>query len=267
MRLFNFYIEWSEKDQHRSMRLVLDLLAVLIVQNPSVQLGRETKVQILQTLISISIRQSTRPLVKSSISCLNYLLTKSVCTLDDIASTYRALQVSAARLPSLSLWRQFVHEMFHWMNLHYVCPVAGRLLVTVFGGLREAASATGPDSAEDSHFTVEVWHQWLQDGLSAFPDILENIKLYIFVPLFDSDRTASLQLLEHLSRLQPLKDSEGSNLDDSAMLQLAALEVGKKSGLVEDPGEDTRLSCLRPNLTITRSARPEDGVFRCACPQ
>ncbi|KAL8329312.1 hypothetical protein RB597_004850 [Gaeumannomyces tritici] len=232
MTLFNFYIEWNEKDQHRSMKLVLDLLLVLIGQNPDPKTAAAVRSQILVSLVSIITRQSTRPLVKSCINSLNHLFGRSVYDLDDIARTYREVEPAVAALPELDLWRRFCGDLVSWMYLHYVCSVAGKFIVTLFKALLARSSI---DNSNLQGFTVQTWLSWLHKELRVNPGILENMKLYIFGPLF-KDRPLSLELLDILNR--PTESGEGSQdeLDSIAVLRLAALEVGKKSGLVDDPG-------------------------------
>ncbi|CAK7265364.1 hypothetical protein SEPCBS119000_001474 [Sporothrix epigloea] len=234
MRLFHFYIEWNEKDQHRSLKLVLDLVAFLIVQNPHDATRTMLRTEILQTLVGIISRNSTRPLVKSAIGSLQYLLGKGVYSFEEVAQVYgreMAHDAAVSNKPSLAVWKRLVADMFEWMTLHYVCPVAGKFLVIIFTYLQTATTESNTPLFPD--FNVELWLQWLRSGLSMHPTILEDVKLYFFIPLFKTDRKNSLRLLEILN-----KAAEGgiTSSFDSALLQLAALEVGKKAGLVDDPG-------------------------------
>ncbi|CAK7204368.1 hypothetical protein SEUCBS139899_007124 [Sporothrix eucalyptigena] len=250
LRLFHFYIEWNEKDQHRSLKLVLDLVALLVVQNPVPATKTALGDEILQTLVAIISRKSTRPLVKSSIGSLHHLLGKGVYDYEEVARAYsREVGDDAAvsAKPSLAVWQRLVADMFAWMTLHYVCPVAGKFLVAVFTYLQTASTAITSKETGDvtgpplfPAFTVELWLQWLRNGLSVHPAILEDVKLYFFIPFFKTDRARSLQLLEILNKNQlstTIAESETTeNSFDAAVLQLAALEVGKKAGLVDDPG-------------------------------
>ncbi|KAL1888739.1 hypothetical protein Sste5346_009365 [Sporothrix stenoceras] len=238
LRLFHFYIEWNEKDQHRSLKLVLDLVALLVVQNLDAAARTTLRNEILQTLVAIVSRKSTRPLVKSSIGSLHYLLGKGVYEYEEVAQAY-SREVGGSEdtpmEPSLDIWCRLVADMFAWMTLHYVCPVAGKFLVAVFAYLQTATVSPEENSAPlFPQFTVELWLQWLRDGLAVHPGILEDVKLYFFIPFFKTDRARSLQLLEILNRNEV--SSEKNNDTVGAVLQLAALEVGKKAGLVDDPG-------------------------------
>lgn len=241
LRLFHFYIEWNEKDQHRSLKLVLDLVALLVVQNPDAATRMALRNEILQTLVAIVGRKSTRPLVKSSIGSLHYLLGKGVYEYEEVARAY-SREVSGGEdtpmEPSLDIWRRLVADMFAWMTLHYVCPVAGKFLVAVFAYLQTATVSPEEKSGPlFPQFTVELWLQWLRDGLAVHPTILEDVKLYFFIPFFKTDRARSLQLLEILNKNEVSSTAEKDNNDTvGAVLQLAALEVGKKAGLVDDPG-------------------------------
>ena len=267
LRLFHFYIEWNEKDQHRSLKLVLDLVALLVVHNPDVATRTALRDEILQTLVAIVSRKSTRPLVKSSIGSLNYLLGKGVYEYEEVARAYSREMgddAATASKPSLAVWQRLVADMFAWMTLHYVCPVAGKLLVAVFTYLQTAAAETKPPLFPE--FTVELWLQWLRDGLSVHPAILEDVKLYFFIPLFKSDRARSLQLLEILNRNQlstTIANSAAADNNsgfDAAVLQLAALEVGKKAGLVDDPGLNLTGKTAKGGVIVLNEA-VLDGVL------
>ncbi|ERS99081.1 hypothetical protein HMPREF1624_04276 [Sporothrix schenckii ATCC 58251] len=241
LRLFHFYIEWNEKDQHRSLKLVLDLVALLILQNPDEATRTALRNEILQTLVTIISRKSTRPLVKSSIGSLHYLLGKGVYDYEEVARAYGREVGDDDDIPtepSLDTWRRLVADMFAWMTLHYVCPVAGKFLVAVFAYLQTTATFhEDGGSALFPEFSVEMWLQWLRNSLEVHPTILEDVKLYFFISFFKTDRTRSLQLLEILNKNEVSTATEKENNDTvGAVLQLAALEVGKKAGLVDDPG-------------------------------
>ncbi|WZH44845.1 putative death-receptor fusion protein-domain-containing protein [Fusarium acuminatum] len=154
LKLFNFYVEWNESDNHRSMKLVLDLLPQLIRRNPDEQAGQATKAAILDNLVSIVTGKSSKPLAKSAIKALDYLLTKDIVTLDEIRS--------------------------------------------------------------------------------------KSVKNYIFLPLFKADKTEALGFLKRMNENEAVSAGDEIDLNLTALLQLAALEIGKKVGLVEEPalGDD-----------------------------
>ncbi|KAK3331951.1 putative death-receptor fusion protein-domain-containing protein [Cercophora scortea] len=247
-RLFHFYLEWCEHDPHRALRLVLDILVVSTTENPSPEVGREIREHILDTVVSIVARVSTTQLTKSGLQCLDHLLTKRSFDLDDVARKYREIQPSAAGLPSLSMWRSFAFDLFTWMKLSYVSPLAGKCLVHVIRGLDYAASNNA--TAEADGFTMEVCQKWLQDALMQDRNILDDIKNYVLVPIFKSDRDRSLSL-----RL--LEAFNGQELtDQTILLQLPTLELGKKSGLVEEPSNESEPSpsslVVLPNTLLNK---------------
>lgn len=176
-----------------------------------------------------------RPVVKSCMSALTQFLTKGVITLEHVARQYRSLRPDLAGMPITVLWQNWVAEVFKWMELHYICPVAGKFLVVIFSMLSAESSSADKDTAAE--FTVKVLRKWLEDALSADPSILESVKNYVFAPMFKSDRKLSLALLEELNESGP--DSNMSSLvaDATALLHLAALEVGKKSSIVDEPSK------------------------------
>lgn len=232
MRLFDFYIEWNEHDQHRSMRLVLDVLTTTFSRNADPEVGRAIMTTILDTLVSIITRRSTRPLVKSSLHCVVHFLSKQAVTLDDLATTYRRVDPEVRDVATLALWASLVSVMFSWMDLHYVCPIAGKFIVNIFTGLTNlCASGSWPDL--DS-FGARTWQQWIQDGLRSDMRRLESVKTYVLTPLFSADRRSSLEFLKIYNE-QSLETKDALS-GDWALLRLAILEVGKKAGLVDEPG-------------------------------
>jgi hypothetical protein len=243
MRLFDFYIEWNEHDQHRSMRLVLDVLTTTFLRNPNPEVGMRIKTTIMDTLVSIIAKQSTRPLVKSSLHCVVHFLSKHAIALDDVAATYRRVNPQVRELSTLLLWRSLVGVMFSWMDMHYVTPIAGKFIVNVFSGLQSMAQAgTHPDL---DGFGAGTWQEWLQDALVSNMDRLESVKNYIITPLFTVDRRSSLELL---------KIYNGGRITDAltgkwALLHLSILEVGKKAGMVDEPGTYSNTSSMLLPLT------------------
>ncbi|KAK7742126.1 hypothetical protein SLS53_004712 [Cytospora paraplurivora] len=233
--LLNFYLEWNEKDAHRSMRLVLDLISMLISQNPSTQVRETVKENILSTLVSVIARISMRPLVKSCLSCLNHLLLKSIFTLDDVLRKYGTLRPDLAGKPDLILWQEWVAEVFSWMKLHYACPVAGKLLVLIFSGLYSPAGKPAKMTAGSAEFNVGIMRMWVETALAKNPDALESIKNYILAPLIKFDRALSIAFLEELNKSRPEEHASGDELDTAALLHLAALEIGKKASVVDEP--------------------------------
>lgn len=231
--MLNFYIEWNEKDAHRSMRLVLDLLSMLIPQNPDAQVKKAVKEDILSTLVSIIGRKSMRPLVKSSLNCLSHLLVKKIFTMDDVVRQYRTIRPDLADEPDITLWQEWVTELFRWMTQHYACPVAGKLLVIILSGLY--SSSRNPAKTTSSRFDVGTMRRWVETALSVNPDLLEVAKNYLVVPLFKYDRALSVAFLEELNNRRPEEYAQSDELDVPALLHLAVLDVGKKSSVVDDP--------------------------------
>uniref|UniRef100_A0A0D2XDB7 DUF2428 domain-containing protein n=1 Tax=Fusarium oxysporum (strain Fo5176) TaxID=660025 RepID=A0A0D2XDB7_FUSOF len=233
IQLFNFYVEWNESDNHRSMKLVLDLLPQLIRRNPDEKAGQETKSTILDNLVLIVTGKSSKPLAKSAIKALDHLLAKDIVTLDEIRSSYVTLQQKDTSKNPLEVWKSFIFELFHWMTLHFVCPTAGRFIVCVYRGLRSQ------DQRETSgQLSIETWHRWLLEAINEEPSILEPIKNYIFLPLFKADKSEALGFLKRMNEHEAVSAGHEIDINLPALLQLAALEIGKKVGLVEEPALD-----------------------------
>ncbi|KAK3902107.1 putative death-receptor fusion protein-domain-containing protein [Staphylotrichum tortipilum] len=103
----------------------------------------------------------------------------------------------------------------------------------------EPTTAAQDTTASDSEsFTLEVWRQWLQDALAQKPETLEDLKNYVLASIFKTDRESSLRLLGMFNQSQPLTAVSHDLADQQLLLQLAALELGKKHGLVEEPSND-----------------------------
>jgi hypothetical protein len=232
--LFNFYIEWNEKNQHRSMRQVLELLSSLISLNPDVERADSVKEAILRRFLSITTHQSAQPLVKPAFKLLESFLGKDTISTSDLIYYYEdqisSRQSDADTEPDRNTsWDSFISEVFEWLTLPDVSPAAGKFLVTLFGRLR---NESGRSQLTDH--TV-LWQRWIRTGLRENAETLENVKNYLFPPLFKLDRSGSLLFLEDLNSQGPLSGLQIQDSNAHSLLHLAAIEVGKKTGLVEDP--------------------------------
>jgi hypothetical protein len=235
--LFRFYIEWNEKNQHRSMRQVLELLASLISLNPDEDTSDTVKESILQRLLSIITHQSAQPLVKPAFKSLECFMGKGTISTGALIDCY-TLRISSNESDSdmgserKHFWNSFISEVFEWLTLADVSPAAGRFLVTLFVKLRNESGRS------HIHDDTVLWQRWIRNGLSKNPEILENVKNYLFPPLFKLDRTGSLLFLSDLNSQGPISGLQMKDSNAHSLLQLAAIEVGKKSGLVEQPSRN-----------------------------
>ncbi|RDW59572.1 hypothetical protein BP6252_12659 [Coleophoma cylindrospora] len=236
--LFNFFIEWNEKNQNRSMRQILDLLASLLLKHPEQSTAQSIKTLFIQRLISIVSHQASQPLVKPAFKALECFLTKKTFSAEELFFVYQEERVrvgaSNDEKPSvidIQSWDDFVSEVFDWMALPDIAPAAGKFLVTLFRELRRDST----ESSSNATGHAQLWQRWIRDGLSKDPDALENFKNYLFPPLFKLDRDGSLAFLEDLNKQKPMSELKSLDLTAHSFLQLAALEAGKKAGLVEEP--------------------------------
>ena len=230
--LFDFYVEWDESDHHRSMRLVLDVIIQLLKENPDAEAANATRHKLLTSTVSIIIGTVTKPAAKSALKTLDYFLTKGVLTVDGLKSFYVACRPSpsaeAQSEPDLEPWRSFFGELFHWTGLHFVSQTAGKLMVTLYLGLRLRGKTT------DSVLPIQTWLDWLLPALKDDPTLLETMKIYFFFPLFKADSEQAIMLLQTVMNREAIA-SEDLSLDIPALLRLVVLETGKKVGLVEEP--------------------------------
>ncbi|KXJ97534.1 putative death-receptor fusion protein-domain-containing protein [Microdochium bolleyi] len=225
--MFNFFVEWNEQDAHRSMRLVLDFLVVSATQNPSPQARQSIKSRILNETVSIITEKSSRPSIKSALTALDHILQKKLVNLSDVLAAYQTIHKSTTNKDKS--WHNFTTQVFDWMVLHYVCPAAGKLIVTI---LTNEWSEDGQERHPPS-----TWHSFISPSLKANPELLEPIRLYILIPLFKADRTGALEYLNQLTSLQGLTGDRGEGWNLDAMLWLSMLEAGKKVGVVDEPGQ------------------------------
>lgn len=232
LKLFNFYIDWNEYDHHRSMRLVLDLIAVLLRKNPDQHAAAGTKDALLGDLVSVVSGCSVKPVAKSAIKTLDHFLGKHVFTLDDIRVSYVSYRSDSKGRSPVEVWGMFIGDLFDWMCLHFVCPAAGKLVVTLYRMLRQGRG--GPEQIP----TIDLWYSWLLMFVRKEPTLVERIKNYVFLPLFKIDRKEALLFLQKMNNDQPVSASEKLSVDIPALIQLAALETGKRVGLVEEPDLD-----------------------------
>jgi hypothetical protein len=228
------------------MRQVLELLASLISLNPDRDISDTVTDLILQRLLSIITHQSAQPLVKPAFKSLECFLGKGTISTTALIDSYRDRVFSNQsgsdrRSDRYSSWNSFISEVFEWLTLPDVSPAAGKFLVTLFIKLRNKSTAS---QLHTTDHTV-LWQQWIRSGLRKNPETLENVKNYIFPPLFKLDRAGSLLFLGDLNSQGPISGLQIQDSNAQSLLQLAAIEVGKKSGLVEDPSMNLPLcNCI-----------------------
>lgn len=235
-RLFDFYVESNEQNSHRSLRLILEYLVYSISRNPTAELGASVKAKLLQDAVTMVTRQSSKPSVKSAMSYLDYIIQKDLVPLSDVLETYR--EVHDIPRDSELTWDDFVAKLFDWMELQYVCSVAGTLLVTIFTSPWSKGSST--------RFHPDSWQKFIYRALEANVELLEPIKLYVFIPLFRVDRPGALEYLQNMYSLQSLTTNQSTGWDLNSMIWLAMLEAGKKAGVVEEPGSGKRRITIPP---------------------
>ncbi|PVH78131.1 hypothetical protein DL98DRAFT_258029 [Cadophora sp. DSE1049] len=256
--LFNFYIEWNEKNQARSMRQVMELISTMIAKNPSEEMKVVIKKAIIERDMAIVTHQAAQPLVKPAFKSLESLMGKGTIAAKDLLDAYQERHVhgtassdemepetefsvmlkqemSSEKVhniddPQASPWDSFFSEMFDWMTYADISPAAGKFLVTVFRDLRTTSVIL-----RSSANSTASWQRWIRRGLGRNPEALENVKNYLFPPLFKLDRVGSLSFLEELSKKSSTGGTQSHDMDAQSLLQLSAMETGKKAGLVEEP--------------------------------
>ncbi|KAI0506793.1 putative death-receptor fusion protein-domain-containing protein [Xylaria bambusicola] len=229
MKLFNYFIDWNEQDSHRSMRLVLDYLVTSIMYNPDVEISKSIKSAILRDTISVITLQASRPSTKSSMIALDHLLQKKVVYLGEVLHTYQHLCGDTHE----ATWDSFISRVFAWMEFQNVWTVAGKLLVTIL---------TQPWYRDDksSRHHPNTWHKFILNGVKVNPEILEPVKVYLFMPLFKADARSTLMYVRELTSMQKITTNDSQGWDVNAMIWVALLEAGKKTGVVGEPDHGSK---------------------------
>ncbi|KAK6582273.1 hypothetical protein PZA11_004681 [Diplocarpon coronariae] len=246
IELFEFYIEWNEKNQNRSMRQVMELISTMIIKNPSLETAHSIKKSILGRDISIITHQDAQPLVKPAFKSLESLMSKGTINAKDLLDAYPSTTLLAqevsveqengvqSRLRAASVetsaWDGFFSAMFEWMTFPDISPAAGKFLVTIFRDLR-----TTSGNVKKGPSDTPPWQRWIRRGLGKHPEALENVKNYLLTPLFKFDKVGSLAFLEDLNKHNNTRSMNYQEMGAHSLLQLAAMETGKKAGLVEEP--------------------------------
>jgi hypothetical protein len=220
------------------MRQVLELVSSLIAKNPHATTATAVRTSILGRNMAIVTHQAAQSLVKPAFKSLECLLSKGTISTAELIDAYEKTSLESISLGTEkdareTSWDNFFSGVFGWMVLPDVSPAAGKFLVTVFRELRSSSVSSSNHPDHD----IASWQRWIRKGLSKHPDALENFKNHLFAPLFKLDRPGSLAFLEDLNRQSLVWDMKGQEMDAHSLLRLAAIETGKKAGLVEEPSK------------------------------
>ena len=242
LNMFNFYIEGSEKSLSRQTKQVIELVASLIAHHPDENVVGPIKETILLRLVSILTHQAAQPLVKPAFKALDLFLVKNALFPKEVIEAYeRIISPKSSeyhpKVETLASWDHFISDLFDWMTLPDISPGAGKCLVTLFRQVRSIPNAYIPDS-------TFLWQRWIRNGLEKDPSALENVKNHLFPPLFIFERSGSMNFLQALNKQKPISDLKNTReLNAHMLLQLAAIEAGKKAGLVEEPSMPSLSLC------------------------
>lgn len=243
--LLEFYMQWNEKNQNRAMRQVLEINAALL----SLRSPQEKKATI-KKLLSIVTQQAAHHLAKTAFKSLDCFLSKGSFTVKDLLVIYQdsrsqLMSVSEQPLSEIDSWSSMISDIFVWISLSDVAPAAAKFLVAVFSNMKTVSA----DVFHQTPGRTKLWQQGIARGLKKFPEALENVKNYLFPHLFKIDRADSIAFLQDLNSQLSISYLEVHGSDSKILLQLAALGVGKKVGLVDEPGMDSK-SPLLTRLTL-----------------
>lgn len=217
------------------MKLVLDLIVQLIRRNPDPAAAQSTRRWISDSLTTIVTGKSTKPVVRSAIKVLDHYLVKNLITLGDIWKSYAAF-FSTEEARAGVLWHGFLKKVALRLRQQFICPTAGRFLVSLYHCIRQQ------DRELVRQPSVELWQEWLLGVLVEDVSLLESLKNYFLLPLFKTDKTEALRILQKMNDQSTAARPGIEDLNAYALLRLAALEAGKKVGLVEEPGKHSLFS-------------------------
>lgn len=211
---------------------MLELVASLTALHPDEMIAESIKESILLRLVSTITHQAAQPLVKPAFKALDLFLSKGVLSPNELIETYVKATLPRASDPhpevALTQWDFLISDIFDWMTLPDISPAAGKCLVTLFGQVKSSSDSHIPDR-------TLLWQRWIRNGLDKNPNALEHVKNYLFPPLFKFDRSGSISFLKDLNKQNPMSELNTRELNAHSLLQLAAMEAGKKAGLVEEP--------------------------------
>lgn len=217
------------------MRQVLDSTAALLSSNPDKLKAATIKETILHRVATAISHKSSQAFVKPAFKSLEIFLSKKILSSLEILTSYLAVVsqdtspiYDSHPTPEAGDFDPLVSAAFDWMSPQDVSPAAGKFLVALFLDLRKL-SAT-PESPRHA----SLWQKWILRGLLDYPESLENIKNHILSALFKLDRSGSIEFLKELSQQTNFSSGVVGDLSENATLLLAAMEVGKKSSLIED---------------------------------
>lgn len=232
--LFDFYIVWTEHTQPRALRQVLELLVHLLLTHPDKSTSDVVKADILQRILSVLCHQAAQSNVKAAFKALEFFLAKNALSVSEViradtqyakdAEPWLALGNAGDGFGSeLSCWDHLMSTFFNWMSLPPVSPIAGKVTAIFMQALRKGSPF--------SIHAITFWDAWISRYTNGpTHESLENVKNYVLPHLFKLDRSGSVEFLVRLT-----KKATGP-LSEDVLLLLATLEVGKKGGLVEEPG-------------------------------
>jgi len=214
--------------------MVLDILVNSLSHNPCQEASFAIKEHLIETLVLIITRKYPKLMIKSGLQCLDYLFGKKTILVEDLVCKYKQLSPPFSDASAPLIWRTLTMHLFSWMDLSYISPLTGKSIIHIFRGLCQVPDNTTPEVAG---FPVEMWLGWIQDALVRSPGILEDVKNYVLVPVFKTDKPTALILLQNYNRADSLAYPEHQSTDVEFMLQLATLDLGKRFGLVEEPSK------------------------------
>lgn len=213
------------------MKLVPDLITKLLLLNPDQEAATQSRLTILDSLVSILVGSSTKPLTKSALKSLDVFLGKGVYSLRSLQQSYRSHCPEASQCDELGVWAMLFISLFDWMRMTFILPTAGRLIVCLHQALRQ--SELGEQSFG---FSLDVWHEWLLAALRGNLSLLEGIKNHVLLPIFKANKADGINFLQAIND-QARFLNNSLNFEERDLLQLTALEVGKKLGFVEEPSK------------------------------
>lgn len=222
------------------MRQVLDLVVALMTTQSDAERQSAIKARVLGRLFEIIAHQASQPLVKPALKAFEGFVSKRTFLPAEILRAYGQWNhgdeidySSGDDLEDVKVnLDKFISGVFDWLCLPDISPAAGKFIVAFLVALQKAPLIE-MELTPSGH--ASLWQEWIRQCLNKDPENLENIQRYIFVPLFKLDKGGSIAFLRGLLDKQSFSDQDSPMRASQFLILLAALDVGKSSGLVAEP--------------------------------
>lgn len=246
-RLFEIYLQRSDKAKGKSMRQML-LVLTGVIQKADNSRSQEMRGRALSTFIDILCLRPDRVKVKPALQGLAHFLQKRTINISDVIRAYgKLLSLDRATTSDMHQIQMFFKMILSWIVHHDTALSAGHLARNFLAQLRQSQSLPGLSLTNHR----PLWIVPVVDMLRHWPDRLQEFKTHVFPHCFLSENDEYIQFLAYLNfpRHVPAEkelprlfirdnnvQNELSHLEEFKII-LGAISTGKELGVVKDIGE------------------------------